>query len=206
MSLTLYKKPRANKGFTLIELLVVVTIIGIFASVVLASLNAAREKARDAARQSDINAVNKALQLYWLDYNAYPSTGSLSTVYMDPGCPTPTSPDQSTEDWVPGLVSGGYIGSLPQDPRGGVDAARGDVANRYACYMYASDGTTYVLSAWATVESGPFNSGGLYSRAGFRETSFANQAYLCNHPNIGNPTSGDYYQYSYTITNAVCSW
>ncbi len=208
MTLTPYRKSGINnKGFTLIELLVVIAIIGILASVVLASLNAAREKARDAARQSDINAVNKALQLYWLDHNSYPSTGGLSAVYMDPGCPTPNSPDQRTADWVPGLVSGGYIGSLPQDPRGGVDAARGDVANRYACYMYASDGTTYVLSAWATVESGPFSSGGLYSRAGFRETGIVDQNYLCNHPNIGNESlGGDYYQYSYTITNANCSW
>lgn len=36
------------KGFTLIELLVVVAIVGILASVVLASLNSSRAKGRDA--------------------------------------------------------------------------------------------------------------------------------------------------------------
>lgn len=66
-----------NKGFTLIELLVVVAIIGILATVVLASLGSARERANDAKRFSEINQVRNALELYYLDNNAYPPTGCL---------------------------------------------------------------------------------------------------------------------------------
>lgn len=195
----------APRGFTLIELLVVIAIIGVLSSVVLASLNQARARARDVERIADIHEVRKALELYYAENNAYPSTGSLNTVYEDPGCArTPTAPDQVLADWIPGL-SPTYIKELPQDPQP-KDRAR-NTATPAACYMYASNGTGYILSAWATVETGP-NTTKLYSRAGFRETSLSDQYYICNHPNIGNSVSGDYYQYSYTVTGGTltCSW
>ena len=47
-----------KKGFTLIELLVVIAIIGILSSVVLASLNTARNKGSNAAVQSALSSDN----------------------------------------------------------------------------------------------------------------------------------------------------
>ena len=59
----------------MIELLVVIAIIGILASVVLASLNTARRKSRDARRLADIKQIQVALELYF-DANdgQYPDT------------------------------------------------------------------------------------------------------------------------------------
>lgn len=83
-----------KKGFTLIELLVVIAIIGILSSVVLASLNSARQKSRDAKRVSDIKQVQLALELYFDTNGEYP-------------------------DALSKLVTGGFMPQLPTDPLGG---------------------------------------------------------------------------------------
>jgi len=59
-------------GFTLIELLVVIAIIGILSSVVLASLNSARDKARVVRAASDLKQLNLALFMYLDNNGVYP--------------------------------------------------------------------------------------------------------------------------------------
>lgn len=87
------KKFIHKKGFTLIELLVVIAIIGILSSVVLASLNSARKKSRDARRVADIGQLRLALELYFDSTRDYPTPANLSANLV------PT-----------------YIPSLPADP------------------------------------------------------------------------------------------
>ncbi len=64
---------KKNKGFTLIVLLVVIDIIGILSSVVLASLNSARQKAQDTAIKSDLNSMRAQAEVYFddNDYSYY---------------------------------------------------------------------------------------------------------------------------------------
>ena len=93
-------KKDTKKGFTLIELLVVIAIIGILSSVVVASMNTARRKSRDARRVSDIASIRTALELY-ADANSssYPATTGA----------------------IAALTSGGYMSATPADPLGGTN-------------------------------------------------------------------------------------
>jgi type II secretion system protein G len=72
---------KKKQGFTLIELLVVVAIIGILATIVLASLSDARARARDSNRLADIGTIQTALEIYHLDNGKYPAPGGV--VYSD---------------------------------------------------------------------------------------------------------------------------
>lgn len=102
-------------GFTLIELLVVVSLIGILATLVLANLNAARQRGRDAQRKSDLRNIQTALRLYYNDYGRYP-TGAANIV----GC---------GEDGTGFCVWGDsfetdnhtYMSTLPTDPLPDID-------------------------------------------------------------------------------------
>lgn len=64
-----------RRGFTLIELLVVIAIIGILSAVILASLNTAVSKGRDAQRESNLHTVSTALELYYNDHGTYVVSG-----------------------------------------------------------------------------------------------------------------------------------
>lgn len=55
---------RVERGFTLIELMVVITIIGLLASTVLASLSNSRIAARDVSRVQAVKELQKSLELY----------------------------------------------------------------------------------------------------------------------------------------------
>ncbi len=132
-------KNNSQKGFTLIELLVVISIIGILSSVVLASLNSARAKARDTKRLSDLREVQKALETYYSDNGKYPYSpgwrGNCS-YYGSYGTTGATG-------YIPNLAPN-YISILPLDPK---------PIGTNGCYVYRSnDDNNYNFVIFTTVE------------------------------------------------------
>ncbi|HEX8994286.1 MAG TPA: prepilin-type N-terminal cleavage/methylation domain-containing protein [Candidatus Paceibacterota bacterium] len=90
-------KKTFTRGFTLIELLVVIAIIAILASIILASLNQARVKSRDARRIADVKQLQNALELYNNDNGQYPTAlAALAPKYI---ATIPTDPLATTTQY-----------------------------------------------------------------------------------------------------------
>jgi len=147
MRRVLFANNQYQRGFTLIELLVVIAIIGILASVVMASLNSARAKARDAELVQSLEQVRTALEMYFLDHGQYPATGNWrSGTTACHGTYGAGNSYSGANGYIPGLAPT-YISVLPE--------VENVAVNR--CFLYLSNGLNYKLMAWNAMENANSN-------------------------------------------------
>ncbi len=107
-----------KKGFTLIELLIVIIILGVLAALITGNFITSLEKGRDAQRKSDLESLQRALELYYEDNSAYPTSNFLATGTLSNGTKV-------------------YMERTPSDPSQG----------QSYLYQFAADGSSYQLYA-----------------------------------------------------------
>lgn len=132
----LLKKKSEDQGFTLIELLVVIIIIGILSAIALPSFLSQTAKARASEARTNVGALNRAQQSYYLENQSF--TAAIS----DLGVGIKTSDNYSYTSVAPtGGLTGGVINNgiaRNADLKsivGGVfkDAASGGTTNSILC-------------------------------------------------------------------------
>jgi len=124
-----------NKGFTLIELVIVMAIIATLTALATFNFSQARVRARDVQRKNELKAIQNALELYKNDKmpQTYPATAEFTQL-----------------DSTNVLVTGGYMGKLPVDPKEKV------TDNSWMDYTYALvDNLHYTLQACLENTSDP---------------------------------------------------
>lgn len=154
-----------KKGFTLIELLVVVSIISLLSSIIFASINTARSKARDARRIQDIHQIQNALELYYADNKSYPRiTLGTCTGGTFLSCSNETAGSNGWSQLQTFLSP--YISRLPHDPKEdptGYPASNGAGNVGYYSYTYQSwincNNQGYLMYYQLEIASGPDNMG-----------------------------------------------
>jgi prepilin-type N-terminal cleavage/methylation domain-containing protein len=189
-----------HKAFTIVEIIIVISVLAILATIGVVGYRRISLGAHDANVESDIRHVEEMVETYQAKYHEYPKTTDASQANwrtIDVNTDDDCFNGSHQADWVPGLTD-----PLPQsgtDPKGGV-------GNKGGCYLYASDGIHYVISAWNVLNAPQTNK--LYRRLGFREfqTDTSTQFYTCNDNVVGGANGGysadrDYYKHSYTVSN-----
>lgn len=193
----------ARTGLTIVEVLIIIVVIGILATITIVSYRGVQIQAEDFKRQDAMKSVETRVEAYAAQHDGtYPATTANAPanwkpvdVRTDANCFN----GSAQSDWIPD------IDGLPQSTANTGSAA--GVDGSAGCYLYASDGEHYVLSAWNMIAN-PHTNPSYYRRLGFRpfQTATSTQFYSCNANVIGGASGSydiekDYYKHSYTISN-----
>jgi general secretion pathway protein G len=151
-------------SFTLIELLVVIAIVSSLSALLVPNFMAARERARDAQRKSDLKQIQKALEMYKQDKTPpiYPDNGFFTS--NEGKCWSSGGTDTSCP------AGNIYMNKIPEDP------------NRQDGYYFESDNTTltYILCACLENVADPDASDGNCNDTSY--TCDSGKKYIVNQP------------------------
>lgn len=67
-----------DQGFTIIELLIVIVVIGILVFLIFSTLSGVKQKERNTERQTDIKALQAAVESYYAQNSRYPTLANMN--------------------------------------------------------------------------------------------------------------------------------
>jgi len=132
------KKINTKQGFTIIELLVVATLIALISTVVLGSLGTAKAKARDSERITEMQNIQKALELSYITTGSYPVADPIND--NGAGQNNPDKTKTSMSSILGALVTSKSITSIPFPP------AQGSAID--SSYYYRTSNPTSVVETY----------------------------------------------------------
>ncbi len=94
------KKKRSVVPIIIIAVVVGIIPIGIFTSIVLVSMNGAREAARDVARQADMRMISTAQEIYYGENDAYYTSVNYPSRIGSYMTKTPNDPKDNIYIWI----------------------------------------------------------------------------------------------------------
>lgn len=125
-----------KSGFSIIEVIIVIVIIGILTAIVAVSYGGVTKQARDSSRREGIDAIVKALDLYYLDHGVFPRGKCVTGCVINTGWSTTN--DDSWKYLEEQLVPE-YISALPTDPKPTIGTSPHSAnANGYAYFSNTS--------------------------------------------------------------------
>lgn len=135
--------PSANKkAFTLVEIMVVVGMITVLFAAFLTLVDPVGQikKARDSTRKSDLSLIRTGLELYYADYNGYPSYIGSGSQASDTGIECLEEALVNLDALCDGSTgSDAYVKIMPSDPQSSDGASY--------CYKTLNNNQDYVLCA-----------------------------------------------------------
>ena len=118
-------------GFTIVELLIVIVVIAILAAISVVSYNGITQRARDAERQTEMGAIEKALEMYHADFGGYPNCAGGTYI---PG----QALGSCTQAGLAAALVPNYLSAMPTDPKNS-----GNDVYRYAYGYRKTSPTTF---------------------------------------------------------------